>query len=182
MSLLRESEVYRAARRAKAAHPYALTARRILKEQTDPRQQRYDVFLSHSIRDPELVLGAKQILEELGHTVYVDWIEDPQLDRGSVNRDTADILRTRMTCCASLLYLHTENAPSSKWMPWELGYFDGHNGKVAILPVIGDGDKDQFNGQEYLGLYPYVDVFMKTAWVNRGGFISLKKWRKGARI
>jgi hypothetical protein len=42
-------------------------------------------------------------------------------------------------------------------MPWELGYFDGFRpGHVAILPLVkatGAG----FNGQEYLGLYPYVE-------------------------
>lgn len=42
-------------------------------------------------------------------------------------------------------------------MPWELGYFDGSSEKVAILPVLNDGQStDRFQGQEYLGLYPYV--------------------------
>jgi hypothetical protein len=42
-------------------------------------------------------------------------------------------------------------------MPWELGYFDGFKGKVAILPVVeGNVNTDAFTGQEYLGLYPYV--------------------------
>jgi hypothetical protein len=40
---------------------------------------------------------------------------------------------------------------------WELGYFDGFRpNHVAILPLVkaaGSG----FAGQEYLGLYPYVE-------------------------
>ncbi|NBC33118.1 MAG: hypothetical protein GVY13_10630 [Alphaproteobacteria bacterium] len=141
------------------------------------------------MRDADLVLGAKTILEELGHSVYVDWIDDPQLDRGKVNRETAALLRARMTCCASLMYLHTRNSPSSKWMPWELGYFDGHNGNVAILPIIGNADSDTFQGQEYLGLYPYVDITGirgatgQAAWVNKSvsQYIALRSWKTGDR-
>lgn len=32
----------------------------------------YDVFLSHSIRDTDIILGVKGIIEDLGYTVYVD--------------------------------------------------------------------------------------------------------------
>ncbi|MNN67530.1 hypothetical protein D3C81_1831680 [compost metagenome] len=57
----------------------------------------------------------------------------------------------------TLLYIATENATNSKWMPWELGYFDGHKpDRVAILPVM-DNENQKFEGQEYLGLYPTVD-------------------------
>ena len=48
---------------------------------------------------------------------------------------------------------HSQNASSSRWMPWELGYFDGTHGpeKVAICPIVmGPG---QHVGQEYLNLY-----------------------------
>jgi hypothetical protein len=33
----------------------------------------YDVFLTHSIRDTELVLGLKILLNFYKYTVYVDW-------------------------------------------------------------------------------------------------------------
>jgi hypothetical protein len=47
-------------------------------------------------------------------------------------------------------------------MPWELGYFDGGNGNVAILPVVAVAGEDTFTGLEYLGLYPYVDFAQAT--------------------
>lgn len=47
--------------------------------------QRFDIFLSHSIRDSELVLGVKVVLEDAGKSVYIDWIEDPALDRAQVS-------------------------------------------------------------------------------------------------
>ncbi|SFB35674.1 toll/interleukin-1 receptor domain-containing protein [Pseudomonas sp. NFPP24] len=117
---------------------------------------RFDSFLSHSMVDAELVLGIKILLEAEGQKVYVDWIDDQALERDRVTAKTAEILRKRMRQSNSLLYLATENAPKSKWMPWELGYFDGFkDGAVAVLPVLDKPDSP-FEGQEYLGLYPVV--------------------------
>ncbi|WP_439294412.1 toll/interleukin-1 receptor domain-containing protein [Lonepinella sp. BR2882] len=120
-------------------------------------ESKFDVFLSHSIKDAELVLGVVKILEEMGYKVYVDWIEDKQLSRSFVTPETANILRWRMKQSSYLIYLATDNASSSKWMPWELGYFDGlRAGKVAILPLV-ESSLSQFKGQEYLGIYPALD-------------------------
>lgn len=68
---------------------------------------------------------------------------------------------------SALIYAHSNQSGSSKWMPWELGYFDGFRSAVAILP-IAQTNEDSFTGQEYLGLYPYVDGSGMTLWVNRG--------------
>ena len=38
---------------------------------------------------------------------------------------------------------------------------------VAILP-IAQTSEESFVGQEYLGLYPYIDGSALTLWVNRG--------------
>jgi hypothetical protein len=116
----------------------------------------FDIFMSHSFKDAEIIAGIKVLIEETGLTVYVDWIEDAQLDRSQVSAETADILRQRMSHCRFLLYATSGESANSKWMPWELGYFDGlKNGKVGILPIVQSGD-DPFDGQEYLGLYrPY---------------------------
>jgi hypothetical protein len=119
--------------------------------------KQYDIFLSHSIKDAELILGIKKICEDLGYSVYVDWFEDGQLDRGNVTKHTADILRKRMLSSKSLFYVATENAEISKWMPWECGYFDGLKGKVAIVPIKKYSiNNNEYTGQEYLGLYPYI--------------------------
>ncbi len=116
----------------------------------------YDVFLSHSFSDADLILGAKKILERQGFTVYVDWIEDPQLNRNNVTKETALHIKGRMHSCKRLVYATSENAKHSKWMPWELGYFDGHKpGQVAIMPLM-ESEYEDFKGQEYLSLYPVL--------------------------
>ncbi|MFN8276323.1 MAG: hypothetical protein U0T84_02465 [Chitinophagales bacterium] len=117
----------------------------------------YDIFLSHSSKDAQVILGILVSLNELGYKVYVDWVDDPQLDRSSVTKATANTLRTRMIQSKSLLYATTQNASSSKWMPWELGYMDGKKDRAAILPVFETESSSSltYKGQEYLGIYPY---------------------------
>ncbi len=118
----------------------------------------FDIFLSHSSLDARHVLSLKEHIRGMGFSVYVDW-DDSDLDRRNVTPHTADLLRRRMNQCGSLFYAISYNAQFSKWMPWELGYFDGYKGKVAILPVFErHNNLDTYNGQEYLGLYPYVTI------------------------
>ena len=127
----------------------------------------FDIFLSHSTRDKELVVGTKLILEDLGYSVYVDWIEDPKMDRSKVSKKTAEILQKRMQKCKSLFYAFSTNSNESKWMPWECGYFDGiKNGKVAVLPISANSDKS-FKGTEYLGLYYFITIENDTNNRNR---------------
>lgn len=146
----------------------------------------YDIFLSHSSSDARHVAGLKLELEDLGYSVYVDWINDPELDRTAVSKDNANLLRTRMKQCDSLFYAFSKNASSSTWMPWELGYFDGIKGYVAIVPIL-KSEESSFKGNEYLGLYPYIDIQEMTAtkkqclWVNESinVYVPYDQWIKG---
>lgn len=133
-------------------------SRRILLEEVRAakNEDKFDIFLSHASKDGDLILGVKILLENFGLKVYVDWVEDPQLDRTKVSKETAKLLRQRMRQSNSLVWVATESASNSKWMPWELGYFDGFRpNQVAILPLV-DNAYDTFKGQEYLGLYPVI--------------------------
>lgn len=146
------------------------TAATILKEETASAATKssFDAFLSHSFADAEIVLGVKRLFEKMGMSAYVDWIEDQHLDRSKVTADTADLLRTRMKQSKSLVYVHSNNSPASKWMPWELGYFDASKGAVAVLPVA-KSDSETFSGQEFLGLYPYIDSLSPSMlFINKG--------------
>lgn len=117
----------------------------------------FDIFLSHSSEDAEVILGLAMYFETLGHSTYVDWIVDKNLPRDQVTPGTAAMLKARMAQSKSLFYAASSNAQESRWMPWELGYFDGLRSKVAICPIIDISEpSDSYQGQEYLGLYPYV--------------------------
>ena len=119
-------------------------------------KQNFDIFLSHSYDDRDYILKLVLILKTYGYSVYVDWMIDKTLSRDNVNENTAKTIKRRMKQSKCLIYATSENAYNSKWMPWELGYFDGFKDKVAILP-IANAHKEEYVGQEYLSLYPYID-------------------------
>lgn len=148
----------------------------------------YDIFLSHSTSDANLIAGLKLELEDMGYSVYVDWIEDPLLDRNNVTKETALLLQARMKQCLSFIYAFSENSTNSKWMPWELGYFDGIKGTVAVLP-ISKTNKSTFIGTEYLGIYYYIQANTalgsntETLWVHetQSKYVIYRDWLRGVK-
>ena len=178
MTTFTENRIRQRAQRKTGDNRQAIT---VLKEEvaSSKTKSSFDIFLSHSTSDAEIILGVKGVLEDHGKTVYVDWLEDPQLDRSHVTPATAEVIRGRMGQCRSLVYVHSANSGTSKWMPWEVGYFDGLKGAVAILPVTRSGES--FQGQEYLGIYPYLDEappqgrVTKEIWLNKSS-IESKRW------
>lgn len=145
----------------------------------------FDIFLSHSSNDKEIIAGLSLILQDMGYTVYVDW-GDPGLDRNNVSPETAAILRERMKQSKSLIYAFSENASNSKWMPWELGYFDGlKDSKIAVLP-ISQSSQFSYKGTEFVGLYYHIqiDKILNTdndaIWVYNGDdYVNYKYWING---
>jgi len=85
---------------------------------------RFDIFLSHRFLDAPYILQLRNYLQLLGYSVFVDWIEEPELDREKVTKKVTAHLNKIMGRSESLLFAVSENSPASKWMPWELGYFD----------------------------------------------------------
>jgi hypothetical protein len=155
MPLLRESDMRaRAQQRAKRTGA-SVTAS--LQGAARHRAKRYDIFLSQTIRDAELVLGVYDFLESRGLTAFCDWIENPATDRRAVTPANAGFIRNVMSVSDSLLFLDTEKSAQSLWMCWELGWFDGRNGHVAVLP-LSSSEQHAYRGREFLGLYPYVEL------------------------
>ena len=119
------------------------------------------------------------------YKVYIDWIDDITLDRTNVTPATASTIRSRIMNSTGTSYIATSNSTSSKWCPWELGVADGAKGKVCILPVMDDS----FKGQEYLGLYPYIEYEKVKGkdeyqfWVydqtDNRKYVILKDWLSG---
>ena len=94
MPLLVESAIRARAQRKVGLYKSAtvlLTER--VQEQAGVAQ--HDIFLSHAFDDKELVLGVALTIEDMGHTVYLDWRDDPTLDRSHVTAQTAEKLRAR---------------------------------------------------------------------------------------
>jgi len=143
----------------------------------------FDVFLSHRYLDAKEVLALKALIESHGLRVYVDWIESPELQRVNVTKETAAQLRNIMKRSHSLLYADSKNSSGSKWMPWELGFSDGLHSRVAIIPVTDQEQaSESFQGQEYLGIYPYLTLTGNRLFVRESAsnYVLLSEWIKGA--
>jgi hypothetical protein len=112
----------------------------------------YDIFLSHAAQDEPEVDDIRSILFGAGFNVYCDRYDDPLLDRRNVTAATANKLRERMRRCNAMLFVVTQNSHQSKWMPWELGFFDGVRGKVLVYPVDAAAEAAA-KSQEYLKLF-----------------------------
>lgn len=186
-------EANEAFERSQRGRPVRRTASQMLNEEVASVRatDRFDIFLSHSIKDASAIAGVKVLLEEQGYKVYVDWLVDNRLDRDRVTPKTAAVLRERMRASESLLFATSESSPDSKWMPWELGYFDGlRQGRIAILPLVLS-TMSAFKGQEYLGLYPVVEKLPYKDGASRpfvtqgpgtGTYLDLESFRRGVSV
>ncbi len=190
--LLEENIRQRARRRARAER---LSVHDALLRAAQRHNDHYDIFLSQTIRDAEIVLGVYDLLTETGYSVFCDWIEAPLQDRHEVSPANAAYVRSVMGVCDALLFIDGPGAAQSLWMCWELGWFDGARGPVAILPVTAEV-KAYYDGREFLSLYPYVTVdeqgklrVVRPAVPSPNGFLllespnwtSLDNWKSGHR-
>lgn len=148
----------------------------------------YDLFISHSFKDKELIEELIHLFNSCNYSVYVDWIEDKDLNRDNVTVSTANLIRERVQSSKGLAYVATKSVSQSKWCPWELGYSDGRlKGRSCILPVLES--ESLFKGQEYLGLYPYIeyskvkDKSKYDFWVfdpqDSKKYVILREWLNG---
>lgn len=186
MGLFRPSAMYARARRETSFNRESgdLLVEHVLRQ---ARVDVHDIFMSHAFGDPDLILGVTKTIEDLGYTVYLDWRDDPTLDRKNITAATAAKLRERMRSSKCLFFATTEHTSNSRWMPWELGFKDGHNTRTAILPFSESGT-DDYRGAEYLGIYPYVDeapesgTGIRRLWVRRSPsiYVVFDAWLDGA--
>lgn len=186
MALFKEGDLRRRAQLGRSVNESAESLLIKRSALASTRVQEFDIFLSHSVLDKELILGILLSLEDMGYSVYVDWVNDKQLNRASVTKATAEVLRRRMQASKSLFFATSVNSSTSKWMPWELGFMDGHNKKAAIFPITRS-DSLEYVGQEYLGIYPFIDIAANQGdgkdwlWVNQSKdtYTSFELWLKG---
>lgn len=155
MAFLKENTLRLRAQRRAAQEGMSVTE--TLDRAARKRSAHYDIFLSQTIRDAEIVLGVYDLMSSAGYTVFCDWIEAPEADRSQVTPANAEFVRATMGISDTLLFLDTKGAAQSLWMCWELGWFDAAKGTVGVLPVLSD-DEHYYRGREFLGLYPYIEL------------------------
>lgn len=138
------------------------------------------VFLSHSHDDADLVEPAILLLASQGVAVYVDW-KDPTMP-AMTSPETASRIKERIGGCKKFVVLGTNNAVTSRWIPWELGIADIRNGlvNIAIMPVVQQ--YRNWEGHEYVGIYSTLELSDSGRWAvfpagkNQG--TTLEDWLK----
>jgi hypothetical protein len=69
------------------------TVEEALRQIAQRRSDAYDIFLSQTIADADIVLGIYDLLTGSGLTVFCDWISAPQANREAVTPHNAAFLR-----------------------------------------------------------------------------------------
>jgi hypothetical protein len=149
---------------------------------SESKYNKITIFLSHKHDEIEELEATISFLKQFGIDVYVDWMDEemPKYTSGK----TADRIKKKIKKNDKFILLATDGAISSKWCNWELGYGDAQKyiDNIAILPV--KKDYGQYNGSEYLQIYPYIDKrinFHNTNFVvvfPNGKEINLERWLK----
>lgn len=155
------------------------------KSRESAKAMRFDIFLAHCSTDRRLILGLWLALEDLGFSVYIEHLQDRHLKRDNMNKESAGVLRRRMLSCKALFVMKTANDSNSVWIPWEMAFKDGHNGKTAILPIARQSTS-RYVSEDIQGIYPYVTEDLnknreRRLWIRNSpeDYVVFEKWLQG---
>jgi hypothetical protein len=146
----------------------------------------FDLYVSQSGADKYLIYGLYlEFKEKFDLLPYVDWIHDHDINKSDITAATAETLRNRIKQSKCFVYVCTEDASHSVWMPWELGFIDA-TGKTKIALLLLRNNSNKEFGSGYKNLYPYIDLghdknFHETLWLNgdEGKYVSFVEWLNG---
>ena len=128
-----------------------------IKDARDRREKQFKVtiFISHKHNDIDTLKSFLYLLRKIGVYAYVDWMDYdmPKKTDGS----TAERIKKKIKEMDKFILLATEDAISSKWCNWELGFGDSlkHPKNIAVLPIVNDYSS-KWSGTEYLQIYPII--------------------------
>jgi Thoeris protein ThsB, TIR-like domain len=96
-----------------------------------------DVFISHKSDDAEKAKQLKaHIVDRFQMSCFID-ADDEELKRIQQAKPVdykklTDRIRENLRTCRCLIFAYSTKSRDSRWMPWELGFFDGRWGKRLI--------------------------------------------------
>jgi len=130
-------------------------------------EHRYDVFLSHNTKDTTLVANFKRFLANRGYTIYLDWLQDTEAGR----EENSEKVKVAIANSRVLIHMHTHTVGQSRWIPWQIGYFDGLKSanEIAILPFLNHNRiLPPYGGQEYLQRYTQIGAEVMSQFIRYG--------------
>lgn len=128
------------------------------------------IFLSHSHQDKAKIEQAKIFFENLGISIYVDWMDSTMPER--TNGTTAVRIKQKIRENEKFILLATNRAVNSKWCNWEVGIGDINKLSKDNIAVLGLADNyGHWTGNEYLQIYPSIEYENGNSRNNAGGII-----------
>lgn len=107
--------------------------------------KKYDLFISHSYLDREIVLDIVRKINNCGLNCYVDWTADSDfLKRSLVSDFTKEVLKARMINSQKLLFLSSSNSRVSSWVDFELKYYQEQVQNEIYMIVLDGEDTHDF--------------------------------------
>ncbi|MCR4674544.1 MAG: toll/interleukin-1 receptor domain-containing protein [Lachnospiraceae bacterium] len=105
----------------------------------------YDLFISHSYLDREIVYDIVRKINKCGLNCYVDWTADSDfLKRSLVSDFTREVLKARMKNSRKLLFLSSSNSRASCWVDFELKYYQEEVQNEIYMIVLDGEDAHNF--------------------------------------
>ena len=152
MDILTKSELLKY---SKAKKTYTRVTESLKTFSSESKWHKITIFLSHKHNETEELEATISFLKQFGVEIYVDWM-DEEMPKHTSGK-TADRIKKKIKENDKFILLATDGAVESKWCNWELGFGDAQKyiDKIAVLPV--KKDYGQYNGSEYLQIYPYID-------------------------
>jgi hypothetical protein len=128
------------------------------------------IFLSHSHKDKNKVEQAKIFFENLGISIYVDWMDSTMPENTS--GVTATRIKSKIQENEKFVLLATNLAVNSKWCNWEVGIGDIYKLSKDNIAILGLADNNRhWNGNEYLQIYPSIEYENGYGKTNGGNYI-----------
>jgi len=140
-----------------------------------------DVFISHGQKDKPRAGALKKKIEAMGFSCFID-ADDPVLAaKKAAGRDEekalAEHIRQKLRDCRCIIYAHSTQTLSSRWMQWELGFFDGRWGPRQIGRYDLDEGRAQADAPEEdnqsgkAGVLEYLHIYQELTPGNLEDFL-----------
>ena len=147
-------------------------------------KDRKKVFLSHKHSDLDKIGGVIDFFEKTyGVKCYI-YANDKNMP-STTNRKTAEILKDTIKKADKFILIATEDAISSKWCNWELGLGDAFKYDSQEIAIFffknSETDEQEYNGNEYMSLYPYIEYrdgttkYKNGKTIEKGYYVRTKK-------
>lgn len=137
-----------------------------------------DVFISHGQKDKPRAGALKKKIEAMGFSCFID-ADDPVLaEKKARGREEekalAEYIRQKLRDCRCIIYAHSTQTLTSRWMQWELGFFDGRWGPRQIGRYDLDEGRqqpDQDNDPGKSSVLEYLHIYQELTPRNLEDFL-----------